>query len=70
MVIPTASTREGAIRFSVSTAPTAASTEIQISSAFCSTQPGFGKYWGNSFWAMCAALPFRSNRIALVLVVP
>jgi hypothetical protein len=42
----------------------------QISFASCSTQPGFGKYWVNSFWARLQISPFLLNRIQRLLVVP
>ena len=42
----------------------------QISSASCSTQPGLGKNWVNSFWAMLHTCPARSNRMHRLLVVP
>ena len=42
----------------------------QISIGSCSTQPGLGKCWVNSFWATDTALPARSKTIALELVVP
>ena len=42
----------------------------QISMGSCSTHPGLGKYWVNSFWATDTALPEWSKTIALELVVP
>ena len=42
----------------------------QISSASCSTQPGFGKYCVNSRCATLHISPFSLNRIHLLLVVP
>ena len=42
----------------------------QISLASCSTQPGFGKYCVNSFWATLHISPFSLKRIHLLLVVP
>ena len=42
----------------------------QISLASCSTQPGFGKYWVNSFCATLHISPFSLNRIQRLLVVP
>ena len=43
---------------------------VQISLASCSTQPGLGKYWVNSFWATLQILPSWSNRIQRFEVVP
>ena len=42
----------------------------QISSASCSTQPGLGKNWVNSFCATPHISPFSLNRIQRLLVVP
>ncbi len=42
----------------------------QISRASCSTQPGRGKIWVNSFWAEEQILPCRSKRMQRLLVVP
>ena len=42
----------------------------QISSASCSTQPGLGKIWRNSFWAVEQMLPARSKRMQREEVVP
>ena len=43
---------------------------VQISLASCSTQPGLGKYWVNSFWATLQILPSWSNRMQRFEVVP
>ena len=43
---------------------------VQISLASCSTQPGFGKYWVNSFCATLHISPFSLNRIHRLEVVP
>src|SRR2546421_8854465 len=42
----------------------------QISVASCSTQPGLGKIWRNSFCADATTLPLWSNTMARELVVP
>ena len=42
----------------------------QISIGLCSTQPGFGKIWVNSFWDTAFVWPCPSNTIALELLVP
>ena len=42
----------------------------QISSASCSTQPGFGKYCVNSFWATLHISPFSLKSMQRLLVVP
>src|SRR2546422_6118181 len=42
----------------------------QISSGSCSTQPGRGKIWRNSFCAAEIIEPARSNKMARELVVP
>src|SRR5213595_317388 len=42
----------------------------QISVASCSTQPGVGKIWRNSFCANATTLPLWSNTMARELVVP
>src|SRR5699024_7720798 len=42
----------------------------QISSALCSTHPGFGKYWVNSFCATLTISPFLLNNMHRLLVVP
>src|SRR5213596_2159589 len=42
----------------------------QISVASCSTQPGVGKIWRNSFCAEATTLPLWSNTMARELVVP
>ena len=42
----------------------------QISWALCSTQPGWGKNWVNSFCAMAQISPRRLKRIQRLLVVP
>ena len=42
----------------------------QISSASCSTQPGFGKYCVNSFCAILHISPLLLKRIQRLLVVP
>ena len=42
----------------------------QISSASCSTQPGLGKNWVNSFWATLHISPRSLNRMQRLLVVP
>ncbi len=44
--------------------------ELQISSASCSTQPGFGKYCVNSFWETPMILELRSKMMARFDVVP
>src|SRR5882757_6916445 len=41
-----------------------------ISTASCSTQPGLGYIWVNSFWAMDTMPPALLNTMALELVVP
>ena len=43
---------------------------VQISLASCSTQPGFGKYWVNSFCATLHISPARLNRMQRLEVVP
>ena len=43
---------------------------VQISLASCSTQPGFGKYWVNSFWATLHISPAWLNRMQRFEVVP
>ena len=43
---------------------------VQISLASCSTQPGLGKYWVNSRWAIEQICPLRSKTIARELLVP
>ena len=43
---------------------------VQISLASCSTQPGLGKYWVNSFWATLHMRPCLSNRMQRLEVVP
>ena len=42
----------------------------KISLASCSTQPGFGKYWVNSFWLTLTICDSLSKIIARLLVVP
>ena len=42
----------------------------KISSASCSTQPGWGKIWVNSFWAILMIWPWASNKMQRLLVVP
>ena len=42
----------------------------QISFASCSTQPGLGKIWRNSFWATAMIEPRLSKTMARELVVP
>src|SRR5258708_39614992 len=42
----------------------------QISAGLCSTQPGFGKIWRNSSWAMLRTFPPWSKTMARELVVP
>ena len=42
----------------------------QMSLGSCSTQPGRGKCWGNSFWATLRMLPSWSKTIALEELVP
>src|SRR5690606_3768487 len=44
--------------------------EDHISKGSCSTHPGLGKYWVNSFWATETILPFLSKTTARELVVP
>ena len=46
------------------------SVVVQISSASCSTQPGKGKIWRNSFWAVEQMFPAWSKRMQRELVVP
>src|SRR6185369_5669282 len=46
------------------------SCEAQISLASCSTRPGWGKIWRNSFWASPRTFPSWSNTTARELVVP
>ncbi len=46
------------------------SWDDHISLALCSTQPGFGKYWVNSFCAMLQISPFLLKRMQRLLVVP
>ena len=41
-----------------------------ISWGLCSTHPGWGKYWGNSRWAIERISPLRSKTIARELLVP
>ena len=43
---------------------------VQISFASCSTQPGFGKYWVNSFCATLHISPASLNRMHRLEVVP
>ena len=43
---------------------------VQISLASCSTQPGLGKYWVNSFCATLHISPFSLNRMQRLEVVP
>ena len=43
---------------------------FHISSGLCSTHPLLGKYCVNSFWEEKTGLPFKSNSIALLDVVP
>ena len=43
---------------------------VQISLASCSTQPGLGKYWVNSFCATLHMWPCLSNRMQRLEVVP
>jgi len=43
---------------------------VQISFASCSTQPGFGKYWVNSFCATLHISPALLNRMQRFEVVP
>src|SRR5690606_5911633 len=43
---------------------------LQISVASCSTQPGLGRIWVNSFFAVEMMYPFLSKMIARELVVP
>ena len=47
-----------------------ASTDFQISSGSCSTQPESGKYCLNSFWAEALGLSFASKTMARDEVVP
>ena len=42
----------------------------QISIGLCSTQPGFGNIWVNSFCDMALGVPCSSNNMALELLVP
>ena len=42
----------------------------QISRASCSTHPGWGNIWVNSFWAELQIRPCRSKRMQRLLVVP
>ncbi len=54
-----------------SRAPRAARSWLsQISSASCSTQPGFGKCWGNSYWSTATTAPASSKSMARDDVVP
>ena len=43
---------------------------LQISLASCSTQPGLGKIWRNSFWAEALMVPSWLKTMARLLVVP
>jgi hypothetical protein len=68
--MPIAAMRAGSTPLSVSAARAQASWLAQISSGSCSTQPGYGKYWGYSRWQLATAVPVSSNTIARELVVP
>ena len=69
-VIPTAWTCAGATPARPSASAATPTCDAQISCGSCSTQPGFGKCWVNSFCAIAFGRPSRSNRIARELVVP
>src|SRR5229473_4565092 len=69
-VIPIAATRLGASFAFFSAARAHASWVRRISKASCSTQPGCGKCWRNSFCAEARAVPRSSNTMARELVVP
>jgi hypothetical protein len=70
LVMPIAATsaacRPARARASFATATCVA----QISSASCSTHPGCGKIWVNSFCATATIPPSASNTMARELVVP
>src|SRR2546427_6521490 len=68
--MPIAARREGASFAFLSADRAQASCERKISSGSCSTQPGRGKIWRNSFCAAARGRPRSSNTIARELVVP
>ena len=53
----------------MASAMTAASDD-QISLGLCSTQPGWGKYWVNSIWAVERIMPSWSKTMAREELVP
>ena len=57
LVIPMAAILYGLIWVLIITSDITNWTLSQISVASCSTQPGCGKYWGNSFWLIPTLLP-------------
>jgi hypothetical protein len=70
LVMPIATT-SAAVAFALASTPRAARSWLsQISLGSCSTQPGFGKCWGNSCWSEATTAPSRSKRIARDEVVP
>src|SRR5438445_180036 len=62
--MPIAARREGASFAFLSADRAQASCERKISSGSCSTQPGRGKIWRNSFCAAARGRPRSSNTIA------
>src|SRR5699024_1623193 len=69
-VIPMPATSLGSTSDFLNTSDIQLKTEVQISFASCSTQPGWSKNCSNSFCAVSTLTPFSSKRIALELVVP
>ena len=70
LAIPTAARSRGVISAEESASLTTASTLSRISTGSCSTQPGRGRIWRNSRWAVATTLPALSKIMNLVLVVP
>src|SRR5450432_208004 len=69
-VIPMAAISETAAPIFKRASDATLAWEDQISRGSCSTHPGWGNIWVNSFCAIDFILPVWSNNIALELVVP
>ncbi len=70
LVMPTAARSAGPIPIRAMAAATTPLTLAQISRASCSTQPGRGKIWRCSFWAMATMAPLASKMMQREDVVP
>ena len=70
LVIPMAAMSFPPMPMEVMASAMTAASEDQISLGSCSTHPGWGKCWVNSFWATERMFPPWSNTIALEELVP